>query len=105
LQIFSVNLRRRELGLRIALGAAPGALARLVLGESLRLGLLGASLGTAAAPAVTRFLSSLLFGVGTLDLWTMLLVPTGLVGVVLLAGWIPTRRALRTDPGESLRSL
>ncbi len=105
LQIFGVSLRRRELGIRAALGAERGALGRLVLGEGLRLGLLGAAAGVAGALAATRALRSMLFGVDALDPWTLALVPLVLLTAVLLAGWIPARRAMRTDPAESLRTL
>ncbi|MEO8502811.1 MAG: ABC transporter permease [Acidobacteriota bacterium] len=105
LQMFAVSLRRRELGIRLALGAQRGRLARLILGESLRLGSVGALLGLAGALVATRWLRSMLFGVGALDPWTLAAVPLGLLAVVLVAAWLPARRAARTDPAESLRAL
>lgn len=105
LQLFTVSLRRREFGVRLALGAQHRDLARLVLREGLVLGAFGAVAGLAAAAGATRFLRSMLFGVGALDPWTLALVPVALLATIVLAGWIPARRAMRTDPGESLRAL
>jgi predicted permease len=105
LQIFAVSLRRRELGVRMALGARERQLARLVLGDSARLAVAGALAGVAGALALTRLLGSLLFGVGSVDGWTLVVVPAGLVAVVVLAGLLPAWRAMRTDPAEVLRSV
>jgi len=105
LQIFGISLRRREFGIRQALGAEPRQIARLVVLDSLRLALLGAAAGIAGALAATRFLRSLLFGVGPLDPTVFVSLPLGLLLVVLLAAWIPARRAMATDPAESLRAL
>ncbi len=105
LQIFAVSLRRRELGVRMALGAREKQLAKLVLGDSARLAMAGALGGVAGALALTRFLSSLLLGIGTVDRWTLVLVPLGLVAVVVVAGLLPAWRAMRTNPAEVLRSV
>jgi len=105
LQIFAVSLRRRELGVRLALGARERQLARLVLGDSAKLATAGALAGVAGALALTRLLESLLFGVAAVDPWTLVLVPLALVAVVLAAGLVPAYRAMRTDPAEVLRSV
>jgi predicted permease len=105
LQVFAVSLRRRELGVRLALGARERQLARLVLGDSARLAAAGALAGVAGALALTRLLSSLLFGVAAVDPWTLVLVPLALVAVVLVAGLVPAYRAMRTNPAEVLRSV
>ncbi len=105
LQLFGVSLRRREFGVRQALGAQKRQIARLVLLDSLRLALLGTTAGIAGALAATRFLRSLLFGVGPLDPAIFLLLPLGLLLVVFLAAWIPAGRAMGAEPAEALRAL
>jgi predicted permease len=105
LQMFSVGLRRREFGVRLALGARHGDLAGLIVRDGLRLGAAGTLVGLAASLATTRFLRTLLYGVGESDPWTLTLVPLVMIAGVLVAGWIPARRAMRTDPAESLRAL
>jgi hypothetical protein len=99
----TVNERIRELGIRMALGAARESIARLVLVSGLRLTLLGLALGLPAAYAVSRILSSLLFGVSPHDLFVFLAVPSLLLAVTALAVLSPLRRVLRLDPIQSLR--
>jgi predicted permease len=99
----SVRNRTSEFGIRLALGATPGGVRRLVLGQGLRLSLLGAALGLAAAAALTRHLGALLFGVAPLDPGTFASVTLALVGVALAAGYVPARRVTRLDPLQSLR--
>jgi predicted permease len=100
---YSVAQRTRELGVRIALGACPRDVMRLVLGEGARLILFGMLAGVVSALALTRLMRSLLFGVGPADPMTFLGV-MGLLAVVAGAAcFIPARRAVRTDPIVALR--
>jgi putative ABC transport system permease protein len=100
---FTVAQRTREIGVRMALGAEPRALVRMVLGHGGRLVGLGLLIGLAAALATTRFLSSLLYETGSYDLVTFVAVPVVLAGVGLLACGLPARRASRVDPLVALR--
>ena len=101
---YVVTLRTRELGIRVALGADRAALLRLVIGQGTRLVLIGVAIGFAAALALTRFMSSLLFGVSTVDPLTFAIVPAVLLAVALVASYIPARRASRVDPMQALRA-
>jgi predicted permease len=100
----NVAARLREFGVRLALGARPGQVERLVLARGMRLVLAGAALGTAGAAAVTRALRGLLFEVEPLDPATFGATLALLSAVTLLACWIPARRATRADPLETLRA-
>jgi putative ABC transport system permease protein len=100
---YSVTQRRREIGIRIALGAPPGRIARLVLRESGWMIAAGIAAGLVAAALLTRILSGLLYGVAPLDPATFLAVSTVLAGVSLLASYLPARRAAAIDPMEALR--
>jgi putative ABC transport system permease protein len=100
---YSVGLRRREIGVRMALGAASPSIAGMVVKDGIRLSLLGLAIGLAAAAAGTRFLDSLLYGVGSLDPVTFLAIPVLLLGVTAFASWLPARRAAGTDPATVLR--
>jgi predicted permease len=100
---YSVTQRTHEIGVRVALGAQPRDIVRLVLGEGARLAVLGAILGLAAAAALTRFMDSLLFGVTARDPLTFLAVAAILVCVAAAACCIPARRAMRVDPMVALR--
>ncbi|MGH9163211.1 MAG: ADOP family duplicated permease [Vicinamibacteraceae bacterium] len=101
---YSVTQRAHEIGVRIALGARPGRILQLVLGQSLRLLLLGLLIGLAASLALTRALSALLYNVQPRDPAILLGASALLVGVALLAAFIPARRASRVDPVVALRS-
>jgi len=100
---YSVALRTRELGLRLAVGAQPRQVLLLVLKQGLTLTVVGIVLGLAAALALTRLLSGLLFGVGAVDVTTFATISVLLVVVSLLACYLPARRAMRIDPLSALR--
>ncbi len=100
---YSVTQRTHEIGIRVALGAQPRDVIRLVLGEGARLAVLGAILGLAAAAVLTRFMASLLFGITERDPLTFLAVAAILVCVAAAACCIPARRAMRVDPMVALR--
>ena len=100
---YSVALRTRELGLRLAVGAQPRQVLLLVLKQGLFLTIAGVVLGLAAAFALTRLLSGLLFGVAAVDVTTFATISLLLVAVSLLACYLPARRAMRIDPLSALR--
>jgi putative ABC transport system permease protein len=100
---YSVALRTRELGLRLAVGAQPRQVLLLVLRQGLLLTVVGVLLGLVAAFALTRLLSGLLFGVTAVDVTTFSSISVLLVIVSLLACYLPARRAMRIDPLSALR--
>lgn len=100
---YSVAQRTNELGIRVALGARQIDVLRLILSGGFKLILIGIALGLALSLVVTRFLSTLLFGVRTTDLFTFSVLPILLVGVGLLACYLPARRAAKVDPLVALR--
>ena len=95
--------RSREVGIRLALGATPPHVFRLLLGQATWLAGAGVAAGTVAALLMTPALGSQLFGVGATDPATYVTVAIVLVATALLAGCGPARRAMRTDPAQSLR--
>ena len=99
----AVTERTREMGIRLAYGAQPGDLIRLVVGQGMRLTLIGLVLGVGAALALTRVVQGVLFGVSATDPLTFLLIPPILGCVALVACWLPARRATRMNPLAALR--
>ena len=103
LMSFAVAQRRHEIGLRMALGARPDQLVRLVLRDGLRLALIGLGIGLAGAYAVGRVMHGTLYGVASIDAASLVAVSAILLLAALLANYLPAWRATRVDPLESLR--
>jgi predicted permease len=101
---YTVGQRTREMGLRIAMGAEPGRVTRMVLRQGLALALVGVALGVGGAVGATRLMSAVLFGVSPVDPLTYGGVAAGLMSIALVATWVPARRAARVDPMEALRT-
>jgi putative ABC transport system permease protein len=100
---YTVAQRTREFGIRMALGAQPGQVSRLVLGHGLRLASLGVAIGVTVAWGLTRLLAKLLFGVKSHDPLTFGAVTVLLAGAAMAACFLPARRASRVDPLRALR--
>ena len=100
---FGVSHRIREIGIRIALGADARVVHKLILTQAMRPVLIGAFIGIAACAAVSRILSSILFGLSSYDPVAFTVVPAFLVAIALTASYIPARRATKVDPMTVLR--
>ncbi|HVT40945.1 MAG TPA: ABC transporter permease [Gemmatimonadaceae bacterium] len=100
---YLVNQRQRAIGVRIALGASPGGVSRMIVRRGLTLTAAGAVIGLAGALALGRFLSGVLFGVQPSDPLTFVGMTAVLIGVAAVASWLPARRAGRVDPVVALR--
>lgn len=101
---FAVAQRTRELGLRVALGAQPADMMKLVLGQGMKMAGPGVLIGVAGAAVLTRWLASLLYGVSATDPLTFIGTAALMTGVALIACYLPARRAARADPMVALRS-
>jgi putative ABC transport system permease protein len=101
---YSVSQRTREIGVRVALGAEPGSIIRLVVGAGARLAVAGAAVGLAGALALSGLMKTLLFGIGPRDPLTFIAAPLVLLAVAMLASYVPARRAARLSPVEALRT-
>jgi len=101
---YTVSQRTRELGIRVALGATRDAIVRLVVAQGIWMAGFGVVLGVLASTALTRAISSLLFGIEKLDPLTLAVAPVTLMTVALLGCYIPARRAARVDPVIAMRN-
>jgi putative ABC transport system permease protein len=99
----SVAERKREIGIRIALGALPSEVRRMVLGQGLKLTAIGLALGLIGAAAATRLMEGFLFGVRASDPVSYIATCAVFIAVALLASYLPARRAMRVDPMTALR--
>jgi putative ABC transport system permease protein len=100
---FSVARRTQEIGIRMALGALPGDVLRLIIGEAARIAATGIVIGVILSVFITHLMSSLLFDVRATDPWTFAAVAVLLTAVALLASYVPARRAVRVAPEVALR--
>jgi putative ABC transport system permease protein len=103
LMSYAVEQRMQEIGIRMAMGADQGRIMRLVLGQGMRLAMVGTALGLAGAYGLTRLLAKFLFGVKPSDPLAFSMVAATLIVVTLLAAFVPARRAMRVDPIVALR--
>ena len=100
---YSISQRTSEFGLRAALGAEPGVVTKMVLGEAVRVAIVGILIGVPAGLAATRLIRAQLFGVGTIDLPSITIAIVVLVATAVIASYLPARRAARVGPLEALR--
>jgi predicted permease len=100
---YAVAQRTREIGIRIALGALRGDVLKMIVGQGLRLVVIGLGIGLSAAFGLTRFLAVVLYGVSTTDVVTFIAIPILLAAVALLACYLPAQRAAKVDPIKALR--
>jgi ABC-type antimicrobial peptide transport system permease subunit len=101
---YSVQQRTREIGLRMAIGASPGDVLKLIVGGAMKLALVGVVLGLAGAAIFARLAQTLLFEVAPSDPASYLATAAVLFGVAMIACYAPTRRAMRVDPTAALQA-
>jgi ABC-type antimicrobial peptide transport system permease subunit len=101
---YAVSRRTREIGIRMAMGAQPGTVERLVLRQGLVLILIAVTLGWPAAWMLAKLAGSFLYGIYPHDALTFAIVPLLLTAIALMACWIPARRAASIDPMQALRT-
>jgi len=104
LAAYDVAVRKREMGIRLTLGATPGCLRSLVAGQVVKPVLTGSVVGLAMAYWAARFMEAFLYKVDARDPMTALLGATVLVSTAFVAAWLPAQRAARTDPASVLRA-
>jgi predicted permease len=104
LMAYSVEQRRQEIGIRLALGADTSSVRHMILGQGMRLAIIGVVIGLAAAFGLARLIATLLYGVTARDPLVFLLGPTVLTAVALIGVWLPARRAVGVDPVIALRA-
>ena len=100
---YTVAQRTHEIGIRMALGAKPKDMMKLIIGQGMKLGVTGVAIGIAIAMGLTHFLSSMLFGITATDPVSFAAVIVMLLLVVVMACYVPARRAMRVDPMIALR--
>jgi ABC-type antimicrobial peptide transport system permease subunit len=100
---YSVKQRTQEIGIRLALGAESTQIRNMVVFQGLRVASVGVAIGLVAAFGLTRFIASLLFGVKTWDPLVFFVVPIVLLGIALIAVWLPAKRASRVDSIHAVR--
>jgi putative ABC transport system permease protein len=101
---YTVTERTHEIGVRVALGAQRRDVMAMVVGQGMTMTIVGTAIGVAASAALSRLMSSLLFGVSAVDPATFVAIPLLLIAVALAACYVPARRAMRVDPLQTLRS-